>query len=161
MDTESIVQVKFKKLSTLAVVPTRQKTGDAGYDLYSIEDLKIKPLSRALVSTGLSIEVPEGYYARVAPRSGLAIKNGIDVLAGVVDSSYRGEVKVVLMNLSVDLASMMGLTPSIAGSISDFKIKAGDRIAQLIIEKYHAVKWQEVEELSFSDRKGGFGSTGV
>jgi len=161
MDTESIVQVKFKKLNNLAIVPTRQKTGDAGYDLYSIEDLKIKPLSRALVSTGLSIEIPEGYYARIAPRSGLAVKNGIDVLAGVVDSSYRGEIKVVLMNLSIDLASMMGLTPSIAGSTFDFKIKAGDRIGQLIIEKYHAVEWQEVEELSSSDRKGGFGSTGV
>ena len=118
-------------------------------------------MSRALVSTGLSIEVPQGYYARIAPRSGLAVKNGIDVLAGVVDSSYRGEVKVVLMNLSIDLASMMGLTPNIAGSSFDFNIKAGDRIAQLIIEKYHAVDWQEVAQLSSSDRTGGFGSTGV
>lgn len=161
MDTESIVPVKFVKLNTLAVVPTRQKTGDAGYDLYSIQDIKIKPMSRALVSTGLSIEVPQGYYARIAPRSGLAVKNGIDVLAGVVDSSYRGEVKVVLMNLSIDLASMMGLTPNVAGSNFDFTIRAGDRIAQLIIEKYHAVDWQQVEELSSSDRQGGFGSTGV
>jgi dUTP pyrophosphatase len=118
-------------------------------------------MSRALVSTGLSIEVPEGYYARIAPRSGLAVKNGIDVLAGVVDSSYRGEVKVVLMNLSIDLASMMGLTPNIAGSNFDFNIKAGDRIAQLIIEKYHAIDWQQVESLSTTERTGGFGSTGV
>jgi dUTP pyrophosphatase len=105
--------------------------------------------------------VPEGYYARIAPRSGLAVKNGIDVLAGVVDSSYRGEVKVVLMNLSIDLASMMGLTPNIAGSNFDFNIKAGDRIAQLIIEKYHAIDWQQVEYLSTTERTGGFGSTGV
>lgn len=161
MDIESIVPVKFVKLNNLAVVPSRQKTGDAGYDLYATESIRIKPMSRALVSTGLSIEVPQGYYARIAPRSGLAVKNGIDVLAGVVDSSYRGEVKVVLMNLNIDLASMMGLTPSIAGSVFDFNIKAGDRIAQLIIEKYHAVDWQEVTQLSSSDRTGGFGSTGV
>jgi dUTP pyrophosphatase len=161
MDIESIVPVKFVKLNNLAITPTRQKAGDAGYDLYATENVRIKPMSRALVSTGLSIEVPQGYYARVAPRSGLAVKNGIDVLAGVVDSSYRGEVKVVLMNLSIDLASMMGLTPNIAGSNFDFNIKAGDRIAQLIIEKYHAVDWQEVAQLSSSERTGGFGSTGV
>ena len=161
MDIETIVPVKFVKLNNLAIVPSRQKTGDAGYDLYATESVKIKPMSRALVSTGLSIEVPQGYYARIAPHSGLAVKNGIDVLAGVVDSSYRGEVKVVLMNLSIDLASMMGLTPNIAGSNFDFNIKAGDRIAQLIIEKYHAVDWQEVESLSTTERTGGFGSTGV
>jgi len=161
MDIETIVPVKFVKLNSLAIAPSRQKTGDAGYDLYATESVRIKPMSRALVSTGLSIEVPQGYYARIAPRSGLAVKNGIDVLAGVVDSSYRGEVKVVLMNLSIDLASMMGLTPNIAGSNFDFNIKAGDRIAQLIIEKYHAVDWQEVTELSSSERTGGFGSTGV
>ncbi len=161
MDIETIVPVKFVKLNNLAIVPSRQKTGDAGYDLYATESVRIKPMSRALVSTGLSIEVPQGYYARIAPRSGLAVKNGIDVLAGVVDSSYRGEVKVVLMNLSIDLASMMGLTPNIAGSSFDFNIKAGDRIAQLIIEKYHAVDWQEVESLSTTERTGGFGSTGV
>jgi len=161
MAIESIVPVKFVKLNNLAITPTRQKTGDAGYDLYATENVRVKPMSRALVSTGLSIEVPEGYYARIAPRSGLAVKNGIDVLAGVVDSSYRGEVKVVLMNLSIDLASMMGLTPNIAGSNFDFNIKAGDRIAQLIIEKYHAVDWQHVAQLSSSERTGGFGSTGV
>jgi dUTP pyrophosphatase len=161
MVIESIVPVKFVKLNNLAVTPTRQKTGDAGYDLYATESVRIKPMSRALVSTGLSIEVPQGYYARIAPRSGLAVKNGIDVLAGVVDSSYRGEVKVVLMNLSIDLASMMGLTPNIAGSNFDFNIKAGDRIAQLIIEKYHAIDWQQVEYLSTTERTGGFGSTGV
>ena len=161
MDIETIVPVKFIKLNNLAIVPSRQKTGDAGYDLYATESVRIKPMSRALVSTGLSIEVPQGYYARIAPRSGLAVKNGIDVLAGVVDSSYRGEVKVILMNLSIDLASMMGLTPNIAGSNFDFNIKAGDRIAQLIIEKYHAVDWQQVESLSTTERTGGFGSTGV
>jgi dUTP pyrophosphatase len=161
MDIETIVPVKFVKLNNLAIVPSRQKTGDAGYDLYATESVRIKPMSRALVSTGLSIEVPQGYYARIAPRSGLAVKNGIDVLAGVVDSSYRGEVKVVLMNLSIDLASMMGLTPNIAGSNFDFNIKAGDRIAQLIIEKYHAIDWQQVESLSTTERTGGFGSTGV
>ena len=119
MAIESIVPVKFVKLNNLAITPTRQKIGDAGYDLYATENVRVKPMSRALVSTGLSIEVPEGYYARIAPRSGLAVKNGIDVLAGVVDSSYRGEVKVLVINNTDD----------------DYTILEGDKIAQLIMER--------------------------
>lgn len=160
MDTIKNMTVKFVKLSRNTIVPSNQKTGDAGYDLYATEHVKIKPMTRALVSTGLGIEIPEGYYGRIAPRSGLAVKNGIDVLAGVVDSSYRGEVKVVLINLTFDLSGFSPLN-QIAGSANDFIIKPGDRIAQIIFEKYHTVEWQEVESLSSSDRTGGFGSTGV
>lgn len=158
---KEIIPVKFVKLNNLAIVPSNQKTGDAGYDLYATQNLKIKPMMRALVSTGLAIEIPEGYYGRIAPRSGLAVKNGIDVLAGVVDSSYRGEVKVVLINLNFDLNVYQNPMTQIAGSIFDFTIKPGDRIAQIIIEKYHTVSWQQAETLSQSDREGGFGSTGV
>jgi len=158
---KQIIPVKFIKLNNLTIVPSNQKTGDAGYDLYATENVKIKPMMRALVSTGLAIEIPEGYYGRIAPRSGLAVKNGIDVLAGVVDSSYRGEVKVVLINLNFDLNVYQNPMTQIAGSIFDFVIKPGDRIAQIIIEKYHSVSWQQVESLSQSDRNGGFGSTGV
>jgi dUTP pyrophosphatase len=100
------------------------------------------------VNTGIQIAIPEGYYGRIAPRSGLAVKHGIDVLAGVVDSGYRGEVGVVLQNLG----------------LMDFEYREGDRIAQLIIEKCHDVEWEEVEseeDLVSSERgEGGFGSTG-
>ena len=119
-------------------------------------------MRRALVGTGISIEIPKGYYGRIAPRSGLAVKKGIDILAGVIDSTYRGEIKVVLINLNMDVDSIIGNTPSFIGSSHDFSIKLGDRIAQIIIEKYHAVEWQEANQLSSTERQeAGFGSTGV
>lgn len=160
MDTINNIPIKFVKLNKNAIIPSNQKRGDAGYDLYATEHVKIKPMTRALVSTGLAIEIPEGYYGRIAPRSGLAVKNGIDVMAGVIDSSYRGDLKVVLINLTFDLSAYNPLS-QIGGSIFDFIIKPGDRIAQIIFEKYHVVDWEEVQSLSDSDRVGGFGSTGV
>ena len=100
---------------------------------------------RRIVKTGISIAIPPGYYGRIAPRSGLAIKRGIDVLAGVVDSGYRGEVGVVLQNLSEH----------------DFPFSQGERVAQLILEQCNTIGWVEVEELEDSVRSdGGFGSTG-
>lgn len=139
-------RIPIKLLNSAARVPTRANETDAGYDLYAIEDQPIHPGGRAVVKTGIAVAITEGYYGRVAPRSGLAVKKGIDVLAGVVDASYRGEVGVVLINLGFDL----------------FEVKAGDRIAQLIIEKCHDVVWQEVETLPDSQRgAGGFGSSGT
>ena len=91
--------VKFKKTHPSAVVPTKNSNGDAAYDLYSVDRAIIGPMNRACVSVGLSIEIPEGYYGRIAPRSGLAVKQGVDVLAGGIDSSYRGELGVVVINL--------------------------------------------------------------
>lgn len=138
--------MKIKLLSKDSKVPFRANKTDAGADLCSSEDLQIGPLERKAVPTGISIEVPEGYYGRIAPRSGLAYKNGIDVLAGVVDSSYRGEVKVILFNTDKN---------------NYFEIKKGDRIAQLIIEDHFNFEFEIVEELSYTDRgSGGFGSTG-
>jgi dUTP pyrophosphatase len=140
--------VKFNKLSDSAKVPSRANPTDAGADIYSIEQCIIQPLERKAISTGIRMEIPEGYYARIAPRSGLAVKNGIDVLAGVVDSSYRGEIKVVLYN---------------SDKSNSFFVNPGDRIAQLIIEKHYNFDLIEVvEELSDTDRgSGGFGSTGI
>lgn len=139
------MKIKIKRLRPDGRVPTRAKNSDAGYDLYSTADLPITPTSRELVPTGIAIEIPEGYYGRIAPRSGLAVKAGVDILAGVIDSGYRDEVKVVMINLGQGLVS----------------INKGDRIAQLIIEKCHDVEWEETEELSDSDRgEGGFGSSG-
>lgn len=138
--------LKIKKLDPNAIIPTRANPTDAGADLYALEDVKIQPNTRALIRTGISLEVPESYYARIAPRSGLAYKSGIDVLAGVVDSSYRGEVGVILLNTD---------------NQKIFNIRAGDRIAQLIIEAHYNMTIKEVDSLSDTTRgDGGFGSTG-
>jgi dUTP pyrophosphatase len=140
--------IKFNKLHPSAKAPKRSNPTDAGADLFSIEKQVIQPLERKLISTGIAIEIPEGYYGRIAPRSGLAIKNGIDVLAGVVDSEYRGEIKIVLYN---------------GDKSNSFFVEPGDRIAQLIIERHYNFEFVEVvEELSNTDRgAGGFGSTGT
>ena len=122
----------------------------AGMDICAnlSDDLIIKPLQRVLVSTGLFIELPVGYEAQIRPRSGLAIKSGITVLntPGTIDCDYRGEVKVILINLSDQ----------------DFTVHNGDRICQMVIAKYEQAELQQVEVLSDSVRAdGGFGHTGV
>ena len=111
-----------------------------------MEDKVVPARGKALISTGLAMSIPAGNYGRIAPRSGLAAKHMIDVGAGVIDADYRGEVRVLLFNLS-DV---------------DFTVKAEDRIAQIIIEKYTPCELVEVEELTATVRgAGGFGSTGV
>lgn len=138
--------LKIKKLNDNAIIPTRGHETDAGLDLYALKDYEIFPRNRYLIQTGISLEIPEGYYGRVAPRSGLAVKHGIDVFAGVVDSSYRGELMVLLYN---------------SNEIETFIIKEGDRIAQLIIEKHYNFPIEIVDTLSDTSRgSGGFGSTG-
>lgn len=139
--------MKIKKLNPKAFIPTKGSEQAAGYDLYSIDNLIIPAHNKQLISTGIAMAVPPGNYARIAPRSGLACKNFIDVGAGVVDSDYRGEVKVLLFNLGSE----------------DFHVNVGDRIAQCIIEKYTRTEIEEVEgDLDATVRgEGGFGSTGV
>ncbi|XP_062159267.1 deoxyuridine 5'-triphosphate nucleotidohydrolase [Alnus glutinosa] len=138
--------LRVKKLSEKAVLPSRASSLSAGYDLSSATEIKVPARGKALVPTDLSIAIPEGTYARVAPRSGLAWKHSIDVGAGVIDADYRGPVGVVLFN-HADV---------------DFEVKAGDRIAQLIIEKIMTPDVMEVEDLDSTVRGGGgFGSTGV
>jgi dUTP pyrophosphatase len=139
--------VFFKKLDPKAVLPSRNNMSDAGADLRSIEDITIPPLSRVLVNTGLSLEIPYGFYGRIAPRSGLAVKYGIDVLAGVIDSSYRGPIAVVLYNTDKD---------------KEFIVNIGDRIAQIIFEQHWNFKMEEVSDLSDTARSNsGFGSSGI
>jgi dUTP pyrophosphatase len=132
-----------------AIVPKRAEPGSAGYDLTSVVDIGILPHSQCIVDTGLVFEFPNDCYARVAPRSGLAAKNSIDVLAGVVDSSYRDTIKVIMYNHSDSI----------------FEVKVGNRIAQLIFEKIYTPELEvvsDINELSSSDRGvGGFGSTGI
>lgn len=142
--------VKVKKLHPNAKIPTRAHKGDAGADLCALEKGCLLAGERMLVDTGISVEIPVGWYGRVAPRSGLAVKNGIDVLAGVIDAPYRGPVKVCLINLS------SGYTAH------DFRWEAGDRIAQLIVERCADAIFEEVADLDQTARAdGGFGSTGV
>lgn len=141
---EPQLQVKF--LSESARAPTRGSPGAAGYDLYAAHETAIAPRGRAVVKTDISVALPEGTYARIAPRSGLAVKKGIQTGAGVVDYDYRGPVGVVLFNHSDE----------------EFVAKAGDRIAQLILERIMTPPVVQVEELSDTVRgAGGFGSTGV
>ena len=139
--------IKFNKINSKAKIPSRANQSDAGADLFSLESHTIQPLERAIIPTGIRVEIPEGHYGRIAPRSGLAAKNGIDVLAGVVDSGYRGEIKVILYNTDKS---------------NSFFIEPGERIAQLIIEKHYNYEFIEVvQELTDSSRgQGGFGSTG-
>lgn len=138
--------IKIKKLHELAIIPKRNNESDAGADLYAVQQITIPPLSREIISTGISLEIPEGFYGRIAPRSGLAAKHGIDVLAGVCDSSYRGEIKVVLINTDKE---------------KEFEITYGDKIAQLIIEQHFNFDFIETEELAESNRGNhGFGSSG-
>lgn len=138
--------LKVVRLEKDARIPARSNPTDAGADLFSTEAVMIHPGERKALCTGIAIEIPEGFYGRVAPRSGLAAKHGVDVLAGVVDSSYRGEIKVVLLNTDKS---------------NTFHVEKGDRIAQLIIESHFNFPFLEYESLGSSDRgQGGFGSTG-
>ncbi|KAG9150410.1 hypothetical protein Leryth_014587 [Lithospermum erythrorhizon] len=137
---------RVKKHSENAILPSRGSPFSAGYDLSSAAETKVPARGKALIPTDLSIAVPSGTYARIAPRSGLAWKNSIDVLAGVIDADYRGTVGVILFN---------------HGDV-DFQVKIGDRIAQLIIEQIVTPEVEEVDDLDSTVRgSGGFGSTGV
>lgn len=120
----------MKMLHKTATLPTKGSAGAAGYDLYAAEDSVIRARQRGLVDTKLAMKLPRGTYGRIAPRSGLAVK-GIDVAAGVIDADYRGSVKVLLVNSSDE----------------EFRIKRGERIAQLIVEKIKEVKLKVTKDL--------------
>lgn len=147
--------VEVKRLTARANVPARGSALSAGFDLCASEDAVVPGCSidesgrivigRGLVPTGIAVAIPHGLYGRIAPRSGLAVKRGIDVGAGVVDADYRDELRVVLFNFGSE----------------EFEIRAGDRIAQIVFERIAEPQLVEVETLSGADRGGGFGSTGV
>lgn len=142
---EEMESLSFKKLDPDALLPTRGSRSSAGLDLCSIEAISLKPGERRLIRTGLAVAIPEGYYGRVAPRSGLATQKGIDVLAGVIDADYRGEIGCLLYNTGRETIDLPAQT----------------KVCQLIIEKIitPTAVWADV----LSDTKrgsGGFGSTG-
>jgi len=138
--------LQVAKLTEKAILPTRGSISAAGYDLYSAYDYVIPAQGKVLAKTDIQVKVPHGTYGRIAPRSGLAWKNHIDIGAGVVDEDYRGNVGVVMFN----------------HSDKEFVVKAGDRVAQLVCEK---IAYPELEELKTLDEtirgEGGFGSTGT
>jgi dUTP pyrophosphatase len=144
---KEVLQINIKKLSDNATIPTQGTNFAAGYDLYAAEDATIVCGTRKLVKTNISMAITTGHYGRIAPRSGLAYKNGIDVLAGVIDCDYRGDIGVILYNTDKDI---------------DFIVKKGDRIAQIIFEACYSVNFNETNTLDNTVREGGgFGWTGV
>lgn len=141
--------IPLKQLDPDLPVPACAYPGDAGVDLRATCDVELAPFERALVPSGIAVALPAGYAGFVVPRSGLAIKHGISVVnaPGLIDSNYRGEIKVVLVNLDPR-------TP--------FTVKRGDRIAQLVIMRVEEATFNPCEELPSSERgEGGFGSSGV
>jgi len=142
------IEIKFKKITPDSIIPEYMSKGSSGSDIYADEELIINPGEIKLVSTGFKLSIPEGFEGQVRPRSGLALKHGITVLnaPGTIDSDYRGEVKVILINLGKE----------------NFKINKGDRIAQLIIAEVVRANFTITEELEDTIRSdGGFGHTGI
>ena len=139
-------RIKYKLLAPNAHVPTQSHDSDAGWDLYSIHTLVIPEHYRKTISTGISLEIPKSFVGLIWPRSGMSVKQGIDVLAGVVDSGYRGEIKVCLLNTSP----------------LPVEIEAGDRIAQILFQEVPKFKMVNSAELTETERKDkGFGSSGA
>ncbi len=146
--SKSEIGVQIQRLDPDLPLPVPAHEGDAGLDLYAREDAIIRARGgRLLMPTGVAVAIPHGYMGLAVPRSGLALKHGITLVntPGIIDSGYRGELKVVMINTDPD---------------NDYEIKRGDRVAQLIISRYDNVTWTEVAELSGFDRGGGFGHSG-
>lgn len=140
--------VKIKKISDKAHLPKKAHSSDAGFDIFSIEDKTVKPLETVLVKTGIKLELPENTEAQIRPRSGLALKHGITLTnsPGTIDADYRGELGVIMTNLSN----------------KDFNVEVGMKIAQMVIQPVYPAKMTEVDELGDTARgSGGFGSTGL
>ena len=143
------IQVKIKRLDQELSLPRYANPGDAGLDLYSAVDVVIEPMRRVMIPTGVAIALPEGYAGFVQPRSGLAAKKGLSIVntPGLVDSGYRGELKVIAINTDTD---------------EPIAIARGERVAQLVVQRVPVVELVEVDELDATERgEGGFGSTGL
>jgi len=140
-------KLSVQLLTPTAKMPSKANPSDAGLDLYADESGSIYRGERKLISTGISVAIPEGYVGLIWPRSGLSVRNGISVMAGVIDAGYRGEIKVCLLNTNQNT--------------DFFKYDKGDKIAQILIQPILDVNLEQVEELPLSDRnEKGFGSSG-
>ncbi len=141
------LKIKIQKLADVPT-PSYAHKGDSGVDLYAAEECTLKPMERKLISTGLKLEIPYGYEGQIRPKSGLAINHGISHAncVGTIDSCYRGEIKVPLINLSNQ----------------DYKVEKGKKIGQLVFARVEEAVFEEVSKLSETTRnEGGFGSTGL
>ncbi len=139
------MQLKVKKLSREAKLPQYVKPGDAGMDLFALEETILAPGQFVGVATGIAMEIPEGYVGLIWDKSGLSIKHGLKTLGGVVDAGFRGEVKVGIINLGSE----------------EYKIEKGHKVAQMLIQKVEHMEIEESESLSETDRgEKGFGSSG-
>ncbi|MFP4539448.1 MAG: dUTP diphosphatase [Candidatus Paceibacterota bacterium] len=138
------MEIKIKKIDKDMPLPEYGHKGDAGFDLKASRDISLPPKEKIAVPTGLALEIPEGYVGLIWDKSGLAVKHGMKVMGGVIDSTYRGEILVGVINLSDEI----------------YSFAKGDKVAQMIIQEYKEVIFKE-EELSETERgEGGFGSTG-
>ena len=143
---ETTSQLRFQRLDPRATLPTRGSALSAGLDMYCLEELRLEPKTRIRAHTGLSVAIPEGFYGRIAPRSGLAARLGLDVLSGVIDADYRGEIICLLYNTGDEI----------------IVLPAGSKMCQLIIEQIVTPTPVWAEELEVTARgAGGFGSTGT
>lgn len=143
------MKVAVRRLDPGLPLPSYAHTGDAGLDLYAADDCTLLPHHRALIATGIAVAIPEGFAGFVQPRSGLAIKQGLSLVntPGLIDSHYRGEIKVIAINLDAE---------------KPIHIRRGDKIAQLVVQGVVRVDLQEAEDLDETARgEGGFGSTGI
>lgn len=140
------MNIEINLINELAKVPTKLRDDDAGYDLYAIEEVIIKPMERKLIKTGISLSIPTGFYAHISDRSGMALKKGAHCLGKIIDPSFRGEIGVILYNTDM---------------YESIKVNQGDRIAQIIFKKYENINFIESSHLLASDRKdSGYGSSG-
>lgn len=139
-------ELRISKLEKDSIIPSRANASDAGYDLYAVIETIIPARGRGLIRTGIAMEIPSGHVGLIWPRSGLAVKAGLDVLAGVIDSGYRGEICIVLQN----------------HTDHDYIVRKHDRAAQILIQEVTTVQIKTVSNLDKSDRgTGGFGSSGI
>ncbi len=142
------MKLLVEKINQKAIIPFQAHEGDAGMDLFSVEEVVLKPMERKLIHTGIKIQLPKNTEAQIRPRSGLALKNGITVLntPGTIDEGYRGEIGIILINLGAE----------------EFKVEEGMKIAQMVIKPTLTLDVEEVVKLTETTRgEGGFGSTGV
>jgi len=139
------IKIPHELTHDAARTPTRATDGSAGYDLYSCERVVLRPRERGVVHTGVRLAIPKGWCGQIWPRSGMAVRSGIDVLAGLVDSDFRGDVGVVLVNHGSD----------------NWECRAGDRIAQIVLVPHLEDSMVRVESLDSTGRSGGYGSTGI
>lgn len=142
------MKLLVEKINQKAIIPFQAHEGDAGMDLFSIEEVILKPMERKLIHTGIKIQLPKNTEAQIRPRSGLALKNGITVLntPGTIDEGYRGEIGIILINLGAE----------------EFKVEEGMKVAQMVIKPTLSLEVEEVVELTETSRgEDGFGSTGV